>query len=75
VLTYEDGVTVKALMEGQLENVVSLQWLAHTMDENAIVRLQNRRLAVEKARKDRMSGTSNSFVPSYMIESLPSDSS
>lgn len=73
-MTYEDGVTVKALMEGQIENVVSLQWPAHTTDENALARLQDRRLAVEKARKDRLSDTSNSFLPSYMIESLPSES-
>jgi hypothetical protein len=74
VASYEDLLLVKVLKEGPWDRGMSLSWPAGAGNENSMVRMQNRRTAVEQARKDRVNGSSDWAQDSEPPESSPSDS-
>jgi hypothetical protein len=59
VISYEDSLLVKALKDGPWDCGMSLSWLSDTESENAMVRLQDRRLAVKQAREERLNSSSD----------------
>lgn len=73
--TYEDELEVTALLDATESDFRSfplvLTWPALTSDRDAMIRLQNRRLTVEKAKEERVQGK---LAPDSEIELTDSES-
>ena len=73
--TYEDELEVTALRDATKSDFRScplvLTWSALTSDRDAMIRLQNRRLRVEKAKEERVQGK---LAPDSKIELADSES-
>lgn len=55
VISYEDGLAVRKVYGDNCLNLV-FSWPADTNNKEAMARLESRRLAIEKTRKDRLAG-------------------
>ena len=56
MISYEDGLVVDALVDSphSVSRALALSWPVDTENKDATVRLENRRLAMEKAREEKL---------------------